>query len=286
MTASQGFRGALANLVIIGGSGGRLLVYDGIPAFGNLILAISATGGTDPYGNTYDPGIGLAPIVNPGDPGELLFTINNAASTAGLFDQKGPPEKLILQGPVSGNSLTLLDDASVVFGGQGVHIISALVDLLLEASGTGNVKLKGNAQLNAGHAGKYLNIEATFSIATVSGIAKLINALTVVNSDTDYAGTIAAGVFSAPVDGWYSAFLHANDITNNATRSSVAILRNGTVIGRNDDSTNAGFGTGQGLSTSVDNVWLNAGDTLQGQLFQVSGGNLTVTGFMTFRREP
>jgi hypothetical protein len=50
-----------ANTVVISGSGDGLFVYDGIPAFGNLILAIASAAGTDSFGNEYSgPGIALS----------------------------------------------------------------------------------------------------------------------------------------------------------------------------------------------------------------------------------
>lgn len=49
------------DIVIRGGSvlGGESLYYDGVPAFGNLILSISGSGGVDPFGNAYPEGLGL-----------------------------------------------------------------------------------------------------------------------------------------------------------------------------------------------------------------------------------
>jgi hypothetical protein len=36
---------------------GNSFYYSGAPALGNLVCSISATGGTDPYGNVYEPGV-------------------------------------------------------------------------------------------------------------------------------------------------------------------------------------------------------------------------------------
>lgn len=46
------------NVIIRGGTtvGGDFLAYNGIPANGNLVVSISANGGTDPFGNVYLPG--------------------------------------------------------------------------------------------------------------------------------------------------------------------------------------------------------------------------------------
>lgn len=47
------------SLVIIDAATGftGLFVYSPIPAFGNLIASVAAIAGTDPYGNTYQPGV-------------------------------------------------------------------------------------------------------------------------------------------------------------------------------------------------------------------------------------
>lgn len=50
------------NDVVIRGSvniGGDSFYYDGVPGVGNLVASIAADGGTDPFGNTYLPGIAV-----------------------------------------------------------------------------------------------------------------------------------------------------------------------------------------------------------------------------------
>jgi hypothetical protein len=49
-----------AKQVIITGTNGELLVYAGVPAAGNLILAISGQAGSDAFGNTWSAGLNLA----------------------------------------------------------------------------------------------------------------------------------------------------------------------------------------------------------------------------------
>lgn len=66
------------NVVIRGGTvvSGLALYYDGTPALGNLIMSISATAGTDAFGNAYVEGVGLY-----GASGELV-AIDAAGNTA------------------------------------------------------------------------------------------------------------------------------------------------------------------------------------------------------------
>lgn len=50
-----------SNTVVVAGSGDGVFIYDGLPAYGTLILAMSSQAGTDPYGNEYSgPGISLS----------------------------------------------------------------------------------------------------------------------------------------------------------------------------------------------------------------------------------
>jgi hypothetical protein len=46
-------------VVVQGGTGNYtgMFVYSGVPAAGNLIMSVAGSDGTDPYGNTYGPGI-------------------------------------------------------------------------------------------------------------------------------------------------------------------------------------------------------------------------------------
>lgn len=60
MTSREGFKGAFASTVIIPGPNGQLLIYAAdIPSATNLVMALSALGGTDQFGTHYDGGIDL-----------------------------------------------------------------------------------------------------------------------------------------------------------------------------------------------------------------------------------
>jgi hypothetical protein len=50
-----------SNTVVVAGSGDGVFIYDGVPAFGSLILAMTSAPGTDQYGNGYSgPGIAIS----------------------------------------------------------------------------------------------------------------------------------------------------------------------------------------------------------------------------------
>jgi hypothetical protein len=70
----------IATKVIIEGDNGELFVYEGPPAAGNLLLAISANGGVDPYGNTFSPIIDIGGELVIDAAGDILG-FNTAGST-------------------------------------------------------------------------------------------------------------------------------------------------------------------------------------------------------------
>lgn len=49
------------NTVVVSGSGDGVFVYDGTPAAGSLVVAVTSAAGTDAYGNDYSgPGIAVS----------------------------------------------------------------------------------------------------------------------------------------------------------------------------------------------------------------------------------
>ncbi len=50
-----------SNTVVIAGSGDGVFIYSGVPAAGNLLIAMASAAGTDRYGNAYTgPGIAVS----------------------------------------------------------------------------------------------------------------------------------------------------------------------------------------------------------------------------------
>lgn len=114
--AGQG-QNVRARFVIIFGNTGGLFVYSGTPAFGNLITTITATSGTDPYGNAYLGGIteyasigvsgyeamqhtatGLIAYVSPGGAGGPYGVVASFQQSGGVFTLAAP---LIVTGAVT-----------------------------------------------------------------------------------------------------------------------------------------------------------------------------------------
>jgi hypothetical protein len=50
-----------SNTVVVAGSGDGVFIYAGVPAYGNLILAMASAAGVDDFGNPYSgPGISIS----------------------------------------------------------------------------------------------------------------------------------------------------------------------------------------------------------------------------------
>lgn len=105
------------DVVIRGGTvvSGLALYYDGTPALGNLIMSISATAGTDEFGNAYLAGIGVY-----GDENQITvlaasgaFAQLRASAPSGIADESAPGLVLALdpsEGDLEPGSVTVFDD--------------------------------------------------------------------------------------------------------------------------------------------------------------------------------
>jgi hypothetical protein len=103
------------SVTIRGGTvvGGTALYYSGIPATGTLIMSISGTAGTDPYGNAYVAGVGVY-----GTSGKVTVrsasgdtAVLRADAPSGIADTPSPG--LVLSkatGDAAGGSLSEFDD--------------------------------------------------------------------------------------------------------------------------------------------------------------------------------
>ena len=65
-----------SQFVYISPSNGLILVYSGVPANGNLSVAIAAASGTDQFGNSYPAGLSAFGTTNQASPG-LSMPINS-----------------------------------------------------------------------------------------------------------------------------------------------------------------------------------------------------------------
>lgn len=114
-----------AKQVVIAGPGGLLLVYKGTPGPGTLALSIAAAAGTDPYGNTYGPGLNMNPAFSQGvfpEIGAISWSIGDASAGGINQGPAGATHDLTVFSPgVHGASQTFRGNGNIdIDGGDGL----------------------------------------------------------------------------------------------------------------------------------------------------------------------
>lgn len=208
------FRGT----VVIDAAGTSLLIYDGAPAAGNLILSLSAFAGTDVYGNNYPGGI-------------CTTNANGTASNAGYTSRWNPTDPLSGVQPLS---LAFINNLQCGLISQlELFVQSTTNDLVLQA-GPGNFlrALADNIfigqagatlskiQFGAGAPGGYYHEDGnlsggintggtTFNLESIDGLSDYgsaivgntwtapVNAVYLINASIDVHGTFSSGIRTA-----------------------------------------------------------------------------------------
>lgn len=139
----------IVNKLVVKGANEGIFVYNGTPAFGNLVLAIASVDGTDDFGNSYLAGLTL----DVGSPWIRWLNTSNPAIDGGQIE--GNATSLQLTGPSN------TGDATVTLDGTGkTSIGDALGSFFVFIDKTG---------FDAATAGTEFNIDA------VNHVVKLIN---------------------------------------------------------------------------------------------------------------
>jgi hypothetical protein len=140
----------IATKVIIEGDNGELFVYQGPPTAGNLLLAISANGGTDPYGNVYSPVIDISGELVIDSAGDILG-FNTAGSTTFALVQSEYMAIYADDGAVQGAPLFAFSDdtfadpfgntfyAGLFIGAPGTPAGNPVAGMILYVNGAGNL---------------------------------------------------------------------------------------------------------------------------------------------------
>lgn len=133
------------------------------------------------------------------------------------------------------------------------------------------------------HVGATYERHVSFSKIVATGTTVALTAVTGVSFISDNGVTgFTSGVFTAPAGDFYSATLHADNLGDNTTRSFLIVRANGATVAR--DSTGSANGASAYAMTANAELWLNTNDTLDFALFQNTGANLTVTGYVSVVR--
>lgn len=99
----------------------------------------------------------------------------------------------------------------------------------------------------------------------------------VTDFDTHAAYNPASGQYNAPVPGYYEFDAYVEFAQSSVGQRAISVLKNGSIIAEIANTTVNSAATPQRIGGS-DKIYLNAGDLLEFQAFQASGGALDIGG--------
>lgn len=247
-----------AKRVIITGTNGELLVYNGPPAAGNLIIAISGTAGSDSFGNAYNAGVTFPwrttntfnPLTWNDSLGNPVASINVQDAFPPIFDLKIIADRSVENSPNPNKAK--------------IHLQGGLI---------GGPAAGGGLQFNSGPPGGYCTGNLTWSASratnTLTSLASA--AFNLVKSNNDYGSSPAvtsdfingSGQFIPPVDSYYDIYMFMGAATG-ATREACIIRKNGVEI-EHSEAPNA-----TNMSAKLISEWLVTTDVIDFEPFFVS----------------
>lgn len=268
-TVKQDGSAEFNNVVIRGGQvvGGTALYYSGTPAAGNLIMSISATAGTDSFGNAYVAGVG---VYGTNDTFTAKATTGDTArvradAPSGISDTNSPGLELKkASGDVTAASLTEFDDTFT----RGVYLRSSSAkDIVSSLEGvdygamqmTGKfhgsdpqISLKAGDPADAPNGGIWLNgsfFDAGGGLSTYGGSFVTFNPT---------VGNAGSATWSTKT-GWYIKFGPIRFVT-------IYLVASGAGSGSTTPLTvsvpfNVDRSTRQALTLHAESVGVNAGGT-------------------------
>jgi hypothetical protein len=249
------FRGTIVN--------GGLFIYNGVPAFGNLVMAISPTGGTDAFGNHYEQGLSFPPNDGSHNIAELT-QLGGTLTLLGPGDGTGAGVTQVnLYGNGSGKSGSLR-----IYSGSGA---GAGADIELFADNGGEVFVNGLLKVAAGEPGAYYSEEKSLAGNIASGVTTTLTPGATNKIQSDYGSGWAGNLWTAPIDSWYTVSAAIGNIGSAGNRALIRIQLNGNRIWEDDKTCAA-----SARCTTGGRKWLIAGDTIQAIAFQNTGGTQTM----------
>lgn len=254
--------GTFRGTIIIDNAGLALLVYDGVPAAGNLILAISAVAGSDSFGNPYNVGLTIENDPSyPGEPGDIL-TFNTIGEGSLLFQssigmtnfQPGEPFFMSLNGPSSS-------------GTESIQIGFDLNGKPALVFGKGTIGGAYSEEVTSGG-------QSIPNASTTAVLAPLFE-LSPENLYSDYGSqwNLATGTWTCPVSSFYDSSIRIGFSSWATGRLALYLFNetqaNNAVVSDLDT-------TASGQTEASGTFWANAGETFQVHVYQTSGAARTV----------
>lgn len=241
----------------IGSSGSSLLVTNNSGP-NNAVINISDTGGINVSGGQ----IGNATISAYGGAVYLNALNIQAVVSNGQF--------LI---NVNNNLTFQITQNQVAVQGQPFYVMNAAGSVIFFA-----VTNTGDIYNNAGPGGKYYTRTATFSMPSVpNATITTVPTTSQQQLNSDYPNAWGGGAFTAPVASYYDVMIFANAVPA-ATRTNVRIRVNSILYVMNE------VAAAVGVTATAIAMWLNAGDVVDFQVLQSSGGTAAMSGNINVAR--
>lgn len=261
------FRGT----VVINSAGTALLVYDGTPAAGNLILSLSAFAGNDVYGNNYPGGI-------------CTTNANGTASNAGYTARWNPTDPLSGVQPLS---LAFINNLQCGLISQPELIVeSATSDLVLEAGPASFLRALADnifigqagaalskMQFGAGAPGGYYHEDGNLSGGITTGGTTFD--LQPISGLSDYGTAISGTTWTAPVTAVYliNATIEVKGTFSSGIRTALGINTSTGLLVQDDTPIPA---ANQWTKQVTLCKYLLAGTTVTITSFMASGTSLSI----------
>lgn len=272
--------------VVITSVGQSLLVYNGTPAAGNLLVSISPTTGTDQFGNAIYNGITIQKqpaaygdngiITFEDDTGTIVAVINVSNNVGSLFYREpvfSSSKRLILA--TNGQDVVINNaNLSFISGGRQITAGTIIADTALNVTGT--------SKFGSGRIGQYYSVWGTWSRSAVPNATQTAlgqAALSFGQEDSDYSGVWAGGVLTTPGNWWVDAMLTINGIAG-AARITATIWRNGVLIAENSETN----GAASAACATANAIYSPTGTHWQYAIYQNSGAAADMTGYFSLAR--
>ena len=151
------------------------LYYNGTPATGNLVASISATAGTDPYGNTYLAGVNVYAVSN----GQNVFAnLNGGAVNMGLLN--------------SPTTAAVIGYGTLTIGSN--QYTASVVGSPVTGGNTGSLSLTSNGLYVLDAAGaRPTNVYVSGVVLATDNAGNVLTTQTVSSYNTNWAGNTSYG---------------------------------------------------------------------------------------------
>lgn len=267
------FRGT----VIIDSTTSALLVYDGTPTLGNLILAISSVAGIDSFGNNYNEGLTFYPVQS--GPPEIFSGISwlGFPTINQPYIQGDPiggtaPVSMSINGPSNEN-----DTPQLILGeGETVGSQALLTAELVQLNSPVLNNLMGYQIGNGAPGGYYSEYVGLPGLTLASAVERAMSGLISAELNSDYgsAFNLVSGIWTCPVSSYYdfTFYTEYNAGISGRIASFIKTTGGSIIIAQDVDGVSSAYQTCSGTR------YITAGTQIEFTAIQSSGSNKNLAG--------